>query len=104
MLSRLLLSERDQLTKGDAVRVARIERAVPALVSARDLIERFHRMVGEREPTALPAWIADTASSVIVSPSKGLFADENAVTAAMTQPWSNGQTANSMPIMEWPAP
>ena len=59
VLSRLLLSERDQLTKGDAITVARIERGVPALVSARDLVERFHRMVRDRDPAALPAWITD---------------------------------------------
>ena len=54
VLSRLLLSERDQLTKGDAITVARIERGVPALVSARDLVERFHRMVRDRDPTLCP--------------------------------------------------
>jgi hypothetical protein len=54
LLSRLLLSERDHLTKGDAITVARIERGVPTLVSARDLVERFHRMVRDREPAALP--------------------------------------------------
>ncbi len=34
VLSRLLLSERDRLTKEDAITLARIERDVPALVSA----------------------------------------------------------------------
>jgi hypothetical protein len=42
----MLLSERDQLTKHDAVTVARIERGVLGLVSTRDLIERHpaHRL------------------------------------------------------------
>ncbi len=92
MLSRLLLSERDQLTKGDAITVARIERSVPTLMSARDLVERFHRMVRDRDPTALPAWISAAEGSVLASFSKGIVADQGAVTAAMTQPWSNGQT------------
>jgi hypothetical protein len=92
VLSRLLLSERDQLTKGDAITVARIERGVPALVSARDLVERFHRMVRDRDPAALPAWITDAAGSVLASFGKGLVADQDAVAAAMIQPWSNGQT------------
>ncbi len=74
MLSRLLLSERDQLTKGDAI------------------IERFHRMVRDRDPTALPVWISAAEGSVLASFSKGIIADQAAVTAAMTQPWSNGQT------------
>jgi hypothetical protein len=42
VLSRLLLSERDQLTKGDAITVARIEKGVPTLVTARDLVERLY--------------------------------------------------------------
>jgi transposase len=92
VLSRLLLSERDQLTKGDAIIVARIERDVPVLVSARDLVERFHRMARDRDPAALPAWIGDAAGSVLASFGKGIVADRAAVAAAMTQPWSNGQT------------
>jgi transposase len=72
--------------------VARIERAVPVLVSARDLVERFHGMVRDRDPDALPTWIADAAGSVLASFGKGIVADRAAVTAAMTQPWSNGQT------------
>jgi len=91
-LSRLLSSERDHLTKGDAITVARIERAVPVLVSARDLVERFHGMVRDRDPHALPAWIADAAGSVLASFGKGIVTDRAAVAAAMTQPWSNGQT------------
>jgi transposase len=92
MLSRLLLNERDQLTKGDAITVARIEKGVPTLVAARDLVERFHGMVRERDPASLPTWISDAANSVLASFGKGIIADRGAVTAAMTQPWSNGQT------------
>jgi transposase len=92
VLNRLLLSEGDQLTKGEAITVARIERGVPVLVSARDLVERFHRIVRDRDPTALNTWITDTAGSVLASFGKGIIADRAAVAAAMTQPWSNGQT------------
>ena len=92
ILSRLLSSERDHLTKGDAITVPRIERAVPVLASARDLVERFHAMVRDRDPDALPAWIAEVAGSVLASFGKGIVADRAAVAAAMSQPWSNGQT------------
>ena len=80
------------MTKGDAITVARIERSVPQLVSARDLVERFHRMVRDRDPTTLPTWVTDAAGSVLASFGKGIVADRDAVTAAMSQPWSNGQT------------
>jgi len=62
------------------------------LAPARDLVERFHRMLRERDPGALPGWIADAANSVLASFGKGIAADQAVVTAAMTQPWSNGQT------------
>ena len=62
------------------------------MVTARDLVERFHGMVRERDPAGLPNWITDTASSVLASFGKGIVTDRAAVTAAMTQPWSNGQT------------
>ncbi len=92
MLSRLMLSQRDQLTKEDAITVAIIERGVPILVTARELVERFHRMIRDRDPDALTAWITDAAGGVLASFAKGLRADHAAVAAALTKPWSNGQT------------
>jgi transposase len=49
-------------------------------------------MVREHNPADLPAWIADAADSVLASFGKGIVIDRAAVAAAMTQPWSNGQT------------
>jgi transposase len=53
VLGRLMLNERDHLTE-DAITVTAIERAVPILVPARDVVERFHRMLRDRDPDALP--------------------------------------------------
>jgi transposase len=47
--------------------VATIERGVPILVRARELVERFHQMVRDRDPDALPSWITDAAGSVLAS-------------------------------------
>lgn len=66
VLGRLLLSERDQLIKDDAITVARVERSVPTLITARDPVEYFHRMLRERDPAALPASIIVVAGSVIL--------------------------------------
>jgi transposase len=90
VLSRLLLSDRDRLTKDEAITRARIEKGVPALVLARDLVDRFHRMVRDRDPAALPALIL--AAGILASFGKGIAADRAAVTAALIEPWSNGQT------------
>src|SRR6266849_3784288 len=92
VLSHLMLSLRDHLTKEDAIPDASIRRGVPQSVQARDLVERFHPMVRQRDPDALPAWIADAAGGVLASFGRGIAGDKAVVTAAVTQPWSNGQT------------
>lgn len=37
-------------------------------------------------------WVADTVGSLLASFGKGIMADFAAVRAALTEPWSNGQT------------
>ena len=92
LLSRLLTTRRDNLSKADAVMVAAIETGVPALATARDLMERFHRMLRAGDADALTPWLAEAGSSLFASFSKGIRADFDAVRAALTEPWSNGQT------------
>ena len=83
---------RDQLSKGDAVTIATIEAAIPALVTARELFERFRAMIRQRKSADLRPWLQDAASSLLASFANGLQADESAVAAALLEPWSNGQT------------
>ena len=59
LLSRLLTAQRVHLAKTDAVTVAAIETGVPALAVARDLMERFHRMLRARDVAPLPDWLAE---------------------------------------------
>lgn len=92
LISHLLTAGRDHLTKADAVTVATIENAVPALAVARGLLERFNRMARARCPAALTLWLTDAAGSLMASFGKGIAADGTAVRAALTLPWSNGQT------------
>jgi transposase len=92
VLSRLMLSQRDQLSREDAITVASIENGLPILAAARSLVERFHRMVRQSDREALPGWIAEAAGSFLSSFAKGIASDHAAVAAALTEPWSNGQT------------
>ena len=92
LLSRLLTMQRDQLSKVDVLTVAAIEVGVPALAAARDLLDRFHRMLRGRSAEALAPWLADTEGSPLASLGKGISADLAAVKAALTEPWSSGQT------------
>ncbi len=92
ILSRLMTTGRDSLTNADAVLVATIEAEVPMLAAARALLFRFHAMIRERRRSDLGTWIEAAASSLLASFAGGLLKDKMAVAAALTQPWSNGQT------------
>lgn len=91
MIARMMTVARDQLSRADAVTIATIEAAVPALVTARDLFDRFQAMVRQRRSADLHPWLHDAASGPLASFAIGLQADESAV-AALVDPWSNGQT------------
>ena len=69
-----------------------IERGVPALIAARDLVDRFHAMIRNRKPEELDPWIAAAKESGLASFATGIASDRDAVRAALVQPWSNGQT------------
>jgi transposase len=91
-LSRLMTTRREHLSKADAVTVAAIETAVPALATARELLDRFHRMFRTRDMQALEPWVAQTEGTLFSAFGKGIRADLVAVKAALSEPWSNGQT------------
>ena len=91
-IARLMTAARDQPSKADAVLIAAIEAGVPALVQARNLIDRFHAMIRKKMASDLEAWMADAETSLIASFAKGIRRGSAVVSAAMTQPWSNGQT------------
>ena len=91
-LARLLTTGRDRLTKAETVTVAAIEAGVPALVEAREVVAAFQAMVRSMTPTKLATWIERAGASLVASFARGVVKDEAAVRAALTLPWSNGQT------------
>jgi transposase len=91
-IAHTMLSGRDRLSHSEAVMVGAIERALPALATARDLVDRFHRMVRTRASDALPAWVSEATTSMLAPFGRGIAADKAAVSAALTTPWSNGPT------------
>ncbi len=72
--------------------VAAVEAGVPALATARDLVDEFHRMVRARTPAPQQNWITRAAASMVAAFGRGIAADRAAVHAALTEPWSNGPT------------
>jgi transposase len=61
-------------------------------MEARSLIDRFHAMIRKKIAADLDPWIADASASLITSFAIGITKDRTGVRAALTEPWSNGQT------------
>jgi transposase len=88
----MLTQKRAHLTREDAMTVAIIEDTVPVLTAARHLLERFQTMIRQRNPSEFNAWLDDASSGPMASFARGLRDDQHAVAAALSLPWSNGQT------------
>lgn len=83
---------RDQLNKAESITVAAIEASAPALAEARRLVERFQTMIRKKITLDLDPWITEAEASLIASFATGIMKDRAAVSAAIVEPWSNGQT------------
>ena len=67
----------------------------PAVRRVWTLVHQFHTLVRHRRGTALPAWLRAAEASAIPELQRfaqGLRKDLAAVTAAVTEPWSQGRT------------
>lgn len=84
------------------VAVAAIENGVPTLAAARDLMEQFHRMFPLRDANSLGLWVTEASASLLAWFGRGIVADLAAVRAALTEAWSNGQTAGQITKLKLP--
>ncbi|MFN0220087.1 MAG: ISL3 family transposase [Hyphomicrobium sp.] len=91
-IARLMTHSRDALSKAETVIIAAIENGVPPLVQAREMIDGFHKMLRQKVTSALTPWIERARDSLVASFANGVAKDEPAVRAAISSPWSNGQT------------
>jgi transposase len=91
-IARFMTIGRDALSKAESVTVAAIESGVPLLVEAREIIAGFQAMVRKKSLAELEPWLERARSSLVASFANGVVKDKAAVSAAITSPWSNGQT------------
>lgn len=91
-LARWLTTGRDRLTKAETLTVATVEDGMPALVEAREVVGAFQTMVRAMKPGRLEEWLRRAEASLVASFARGIDRDRSAVQAAITLPWSNGQT------------
>ncbi len=91
----LLVSEEDELKEEDKQALERMKQADEKVAEAYELGQRFTKMVRERQHESLLPWLEDVAKSKIdalTGFANGIKQDLDAVTNALSLPWSNGQT------------
>jgi transposase len=91
-IARLMSFGRDRLSKSETMTVAVIEGGVPPLVEAREIIADFQAMIRKRSLADLEPWLERARASLVASFANGVTKDLDAVRAAITSSWSNGQT------------
>jgi transposase len=91
-IARFMTIGRDGLSKAETVSVAAIESGVPLLVEAREIIAAFQAMIRKKSLADLEQWLERARTSLVASFANGVIKDQAAVSAAITSPWSNGQT------------
>ena len=95
-IARNMTTERETGSAQTAMINAVIERTVPALVVAREVLDRFHAMMRSKEEARLDPWIISAASSKLAPFAAGVEADKDAVAAAISSPWSSGQVEGTV--------
>jgi len=70
---------------------------VPLLVEAREVIAAFQAMIRKKSLADLEPWLERARSGLVTSFANGVAKDRAAVSAAITSPWSNGQTEGQSP-------
>jgi transposase len=91
-IARLMTTGRDTLSKSETVTIAAIEEGVPLLVEAREVVAAFHAMIRKKAHVDLDPWLERARASLVASFANGVTKDRDAVSAAITSLWSNGQT------------
>src|SRR3979409_1251180 len=66
-IARLMTRGRDHLATSDAIIIDVFERAVPKLVAARDLLDRFQELIRRKKSDALDQWLTDAGGSLLGS-------------------------------------
>jgi transposase len=91
-VARLLTVGREQLSRAETITVAAIENGVTVLVEAREIILEFQGIIRRKALADLEAWISRAQASLVAAFARGVSKDKAAIEAAISLPWSDGQT------------
>jgi transposase len=90
----LLLRPRADLTPDDQAYLTRLARTCPLVTLAQALVQDFYTLLREHDVDGLYAWLHGTQACPIPElcrVAKGMWLDRQAIEAAVTLEWSNGQ-------------
>lgn len=90
----LIINQEEKLTEEESAFLRKLMEACPEVKAVQTLAQRFQQMVCERRVNEFDDWIKEAEESKmpeIVNFAEGLKRD-GAVRAALSLPWSNGQT------------
>lgn len=88
---RLLAGTYDTLTDEGRRFVQALRERSPSIAMAADLITRFCGMVKDKSPDPFDGWLREAEASALAPFAAGIRRDEDAVRAALSEPWSSGQ-------------
>lgn len=88
---RLLAGDPDTLTDKERRFVRALRERSTSIATAADLIARFCGMVKGKLPDPFDGWLRKAEASVLAPFAAGIRRDEDAVRAALSEPWSSGQ-------------
>ena len=94
-LAYLLVRPSNKLNATEYEYLTKLTTVHPNLQALRELAQEFATIVRQRQASEFPAWLDKAAHSQVAplrSFAVGLRQDEDAVTAALSLPWSNGPT------------
>ena len=91
-IARSMTIGRNNLSRADTVIITAIEIGVPRWWRRETAITEFQAMVRNKTDVGLAIWSERARQSLVASFASGVAKDEPAVRAAITLPWSNGQT------------
>ena len=95
----LLVLDPDKLDRENRSALERMIQAEPLIITAIQLAQEFLRMVHDRQVDGLLDWLKRTRAcgiDALKSFVNGLESDLDAVTAALSLPWSNGPTEGNV--------
>lgn len=90
-IEKMMTTHRESASAKQAITMEVIDKATPELVVARDLLDEFHSILRDGRPAALDASLCRAGESLMAPFARGVTADLDAVTAALTEAWSSGQ-------------